>query len=296
MPDATGARADRPGAPRRRHATRSSTPSFTAAAPRWSPTRRRSRPSSSTCTARATRSSPASTASTTTRDEPRLGVLYELLDMQRVDRIIGQGARPHRRAARSTRSSSCSPAPISRARGLRHVRRRVRRPPDLRRILMPEDYEGHPAAPRLPGRRRAGAVHLQRRAELREVAVSPSSSPDRGLPQARGVDHALEPSRPGDGETHELLTLNIGPHHPATHGVLRLLATLEGEVVRDIKPIIGYVHTGIEKTAEDKAYWKVIPVVERMDYLATTSTRWRSAARSRRCSASRCRRAPSTCG
>ena len=66
----------------------------------------------------------------------------------------------------------------------------------------------------------------------------------------------------------ELLTLNLGPHHPATHGVLRLLTTLEGEVVRDIRPIIGYVHTGIEKTAEDKAYWKVIPVVERMDYLA----------------------------
>jgi NADH-quinone oxidoreductase subunit D len=72
----------------------------------------------------------------------------------------------------------------------------------------------------------------------------------------------------GEGETHELLTLNIGPHHPATHGVLRLLTTLEGEVVRDVKPIIGYVHTGIEKTAEDKAYWKAIPVVERMDYVS----------------------------
>jgi NADH-quinone oxidoreductase subunit D len=66
----------------------------------------------------------------------------------------------------------------------------------------------------------------------------------------------------------ELLTLNMGPHHPATHGVLRLLTTLEGEVIRDIVPMIGYVHTGIEKTAEDKAYWKGIPVVERMDYLA----------------------------
>ncbi|HET8756471.1 MAG TPA: NADH dehydrogenase (quinone) subunit D [Solirubrobacteraceae bacterium] len=66
----------------------------------------------------------------------------------------------------------------------------------------------------------------------------------------------------------ELLTLNLGPHHPATHGVLRLLTTLEGEVVRDLVPMIGYVHTGIEKTAEDKAYWKAIPVVERMDYLA----------------------------
>ncbi len=83
----------------------------------------------------------------------------------------------------------------------------------------------------------------------------------------------IAPVEPEDGHTddgleRELLTLNIGPHHPATHGVLRLLVTLEGEVVRDIKPIIGYVHTGIEKTAEDKAYWKVIPVVERMDYLA----------------------------
>ncbi len=84
------------------------------------------------------------------------------------------------------------------------------------------------------------------------------------------VDEQL-PARPdGRHEAHEqeLLTLNFGPHHPATHGVLRLLVTLEGEVVRDMKPIIGYVHTGIEKTAEDKSYWKAIPVVERMDYLA----------------------------
>ena len=73
----------------------------------------------------------------------------------------------------------------------------------------------------------------------------------------------------GDEERHEeLFTLNIGPHHPATHGVLRLLTTLEGEVVRDIKPIIGYVHTGIEKSCEDQQYWKVITFVERMDYLA----------------------------
>jgi NADH-quinone oxidoreductase subunit D len=66
----------------------------------------------------------------------------------------------------------------------------------------------------------------------------------------------------------ELFTINIGPHHPATHGVLRLLTQLEGEVVRDVKPIIGYVHTGIEKSCEDQQYWKVITFVERMDYLA----------------------------
>jgi NADH-quinone oxidoreductase subunit D len=67
---------------------------------------------------------------------------------------------------------------------------------------------------------------------------------------------------------HELFTINMGPHHPATHGVLRLLLTLEGENVLEMEPMIGYVHTGIEKSCEDQAYWKVIPFVERMDYLA----------------------------
>src|SRR3712207_127624 len=84
----------------------------------------------------------------------------------------------------------------------------------------------------------------------------------------REMEDSIEVSSFTHGEQDELLTLNMGPHHPATHGVLRLLCTLEGEIVRDMKPIIGYVHTGIEKTAEDKAYWKAIPVVERMDYLA----------------------------
>jgi NADH-quinone oxidoreductase subunit D len=74
------------------------------------------------------------------------------------------------------------------------------------------------------------------------------------------------------GETlepeYELLTINMGPHHPATHGVLRLMVSLEGEHVIDLKPITGYLHTGIEKNCEDKSYWKAIPFVERMDYLA----------------------------
>jgi NADH-quinone oxidoreductase subunit D len=72
----------------------------------------------------------------------------------------------------------------------------------------------------------------------------------------------------GEDPHDELFTINIGPHHPATHGVLRLLTTLEGEVVRDVTPIVGYVHTGIEKSCEDQQYWKVITFVERMDYLA----------------------------
>src|SRR5256885_8840822 len=65
-----------------------------------------------------------------------------------------------------------------------------------------------------------------------------------------------------------LFTINMGPRHPATHGVLRLLLTLEGETVRECVPLMGYVHTGIEKSCEDQSYWKVITFVERMDYLA----------------------------
>ena len=92
----------------------------------------------------------------------------------------------------------------------------------------------------------------------REKSVDIGSLPAPDMPIA-GTE--LEP------ET-ELLTINIGPHHPATHGVLRLLCTLEGETVLDIEPIVGYVHTGIEKSCEDQEYWKVIPYVERMDYLS----------------------------
>jgi NADH-quinone oxidoreductase subunit D len=93
-----------------------------------------------------------------------------------------------------------------------------------------------------------------------------TTTPEDYRKREESITLSSEPA--GQGETHELLTLNIGPHHPATHGVLRLITTLEGEVVRDIKPIIGYVHTGIEKTCEQKSYWKVIPCVERMDYLS----------------------------
>jgi NADH-quinone oxidoreductase subunit D len=76
-----------------------------------------------------------------------------------------------------------------------------------------------------------------------------------------GATLELEPEQ-------EMMTVNMGPHHPATHGVLRLVVDLEGEVVKDLKPIIGYVHTGIEKSCEAHSYWKVIPFVERMDYLS----------------------------
>jgi NADH-quinone oxidoreductase subunit D len=69
----------------------------------------------------------------------------------------------------------------------------------------------------------------------------------------------------------ETMTVNMGPQHPSTHGVLRLVLELDGEVIHDVIPTIGYLHTGIEKTAEQKKWQQVIPLVERMDYLGATS-------------------------
>src|SRR2546430_3636462 len=69
----------------------------------------------------------------------------------------------------------------------------------------------------------------------------------------------------------ETMTVNMGPQHPSTHGVLRLVLELDGETVLSAAPTIGYLHTGIEKTAEQKKWQQVIPLVERMDYLSAQS-------------------------
>ena len=69
----------------------------------------------------------------------------------------------------------------------------------------------------------------------------------------------------------ETMTVNMGPQHPSTHGVLRIVLELDGETVVSASPTIGYLHTGIEKTTEQKKWQQVIPLVERMDYLSAQS-------------------------
>ena len=69
----------------------------------------------------------------------------------------------------------------------------------------------------------------------------------------------------------ETMTVNMGPQHPSTHGVLRLVLELDGENIVSLDPTIGFLHTGIEKTAEQKKWQQIIPLVERMDYLGPQS-------------------------
>jgi NADH-quinone oxidoreductase subunit D len=69
----------------------------------------------------------------------------------------------------------------------------------------------------------------------------------------------------------ELLTVNMGPSHPSTHGVLRLILTLDGERVVRAEPVMGYLHRGMEKISENKTYTQFIPYTDRLDYLAPLS-------------------------
>ena len=73
----------------------------------------------------------------------------------------------------------------------------------------------------------------------------------------------------GSGDT--TMVLNMGPQHPSTHGVLRLVIEIDGETVLKVVPDIGYLHTGIEKTCEAKFYQQVVPMTDRIDYLSPMS-------------------------
>ncbi len=70
------------------------------------------------------------------------------------------------------------------------------------------------------------------------------------------------------GRDGDLLTVNFGPQHPSTHGVLRLIVDLEGEVIRGLKPVIGYLHTGIEKQMEALRWQQAVVLTDRHDYLS----------------------------
>lgn len=67
----------------------------------------------------------------------------------------------------------------------------------------------------------------------------------------------------------ETMKINIGPQHPSTHGVLRLVLDMQGEVIKECEPVVGYLHRGMEKMAESRSYLQYLPIVDRVDYLAS---------------------------
>ena len=73
--------------------------------------------------------------------------------------------------------------------------------------------------------------------------------------------------------TEEML-LNVGPQHPSTHGVFRIVLKIDGEIIKEAKPVIGYLHRGTEKIAENLQYTQIIPYTDRMDYLSAMTNNY----------------------
>ncbi|WP_135851023.1 NADH-quinone oxidoreductase subunit D [Halorussus salinus] len=122
--------------------------------------------------------------------------------------------------------------------------------PDLRRILLPETWQGHPL----------------------------TDDYDQNKPQVvtlqKHVNPLAEDARDEESES-DTMFLNIGPHHPATHGVLHLKTVLDGEQVADVEPDVGYLHRCEEQMCEQDNYrYQIMPYPDRWDYTANMPNEW----------------------
>jgi NADH-quinone oxidoreductase subunit C/D len=126
--------------------------------------------------------------------------------------------------------------------------------PDLRRILMPKTWVGHPLQKCHPARATEMApFQLPERKQVEEQAAMQFKPEEWGLDKSIGNE--------------ELMFLNLGPQHPGTHGILRLIVQLDGEDIVNIVPDIGFHHRGAEKMGERQSWHSYIPYTDRVEYL-----------------------------
>ncbi len=126
--------------------------------------------------------------------------------------------------------------------------------PHLTRILMPRTWEGHPLRKDHPARAtEMGEYHLPEAKEEAEQDALRFRPEEWGMQRTRGDS--------------DIIFLNIGPQHPGTHGVLRIVVQLDGEEIVDCVPEIGFHHRGAEKMGERQTWHTYIPYTDRVDYL-----------------------------
>ena len=129
--------------------------------------------------------------------------------------------------------------------------------PDPRRILMPDFWPNHPLRKDIP----LGGEEVP-------FTLTWGDPEFATLGKQILPAESLPPTLP-PGMSRENMIINMGPHHPSTHGVLRLVVELEGETVVNIDPDLGYLHSGFEKTGENKRYKDFVYYTDRMDYLSS---------------------------
>jgi len=126
--------------------------------------------------------------------------------------------------------------------------------PHLRRILMPDTWKGHPLRKEHPARAtEMGPFQMPEETALQEQDVLQFKPEEWGLQKEDDRD--------------EFMFLNLGPQHPGTHGILRLVLQLDGEEILHVVPDIGYHHRGAEKMGERQSWHTYIPYTDRIDYL-----------------------------
>ena len=204
-------------------------------------------------------------------------------DQQRFEVVYQVHSLPHRRRLRlKTRISEDNPAIASVTgiwKGAEFLEREVydmmgiafTGHPDLRRILMPEDYaEGYPLRKDFPAEGRGWRSQFDFIPKLDEA---PGEAGDGEIPEKGKKVFRAESAVSGTRRQEELL-LNMGPQHPSTHGVLRVVLQLDGERIVKATPDLGYLHRGVEKLSEGLAYMQIIPHTDRLDYVCAMANNY----------------------
>ncbi|MDR4463422.1 MAG: NADH dehydrogenase (quinone) subunit D [Nitrospira sp.] len=143
--------------------------------------------------------------------------------------------------------------------------------PDLRRILLPEDYaEGYPLRKDFPTEGRGWRSQFDFIPRFDEPPVEDIVGE---VPEEDKKPFLSQPSTASSHRREELL-LNMGPQHPSTHGVVRVVLELDGERIIKATPDLGYLHRGVEKLAEGLAYMQIIPHTDRLDYVCAMANNY----------------------
>ncbi len=207
--------------------------------------------------------------------EPRFDILYYLLSMPENSRI--------RLRVQLSSADTNVPSVTSIYPGANFYEREVfdlfgitfTGHPFLHRILLPDATIGHPLRKDTAlGYEEVEFTHTYDEIQPEKPDAVAPPKPQRLIGSVGGAVTQIpltisDPATPWSGTQSETLLINMGPHHPSTHGVLRVALEVDGEKIVNAMPDIGYLHTGIEKNAEYKTYLKAIPLFDRMDYLGT---------------------------